>query len=283
MNFNEFLSARDCKSTYLLPLTHIIRGIVFEQFLNIGRLNPGDLDVEETDIGKLKPCEVFDEFILYFFYGRFAYKFPSFSPGTLVSWKGIVALFVKPNSLKSIRAVYPFDTGGYSRGFFRDFVGDDNLINYRLGSDLEDVLKFIEIFYENNSNYLTFSDYLPTRNFSSNTIGHSDCISSYINLIRNAAMEYMTDVLDEQGDEEDRAVSIEIQTLSAISLPSSLEAIIVPLRYKRKYERKVNSFSNNITVLSYRGYDHTNTGGYHRAIKEVAKQYYEDRYGEEYL
>jgi hypothetical protein len=99
--FSEFLSSRDA-ALPKLPWVHSTAG------RHIG-------SVIEAEALTTARCPVFDEDLVYFFYGRPAYR-PG--DGDLVreaAYSGAVCFVVRPEALTAQKRAYPFDTGAYPR------------------------------------------------------------------------------------------------------------------------------------------------------------------------
>jgi hypothetical protein len=60
VRFNEYIQGQTPVSSFL-PLTHIARAYAFDEMLSGNTLEP-------------QPCDVFDEELIYLFYGRPAYR-----------------------------------------------------------------------------------------------------------------------------------------------------------------------------------------------------------------
>ncbi|WP_223565113.1 GcrA family cell cycle regulator [Agrobacterium tumefaciens] len=91
-----------------LPLFHTTESVVVRDIA-------GAMEISTTH------CDVYDEELVYFFYGR-----PGYRPSTSklmtnhIEYYPVV-LVITPDAVKSIRRMLPFDSGGYHTGRFEDF------------------------------------------------------------------------------------------------------------------------------------------------------------------
>jgi len=119
-----------------LPLVHSTDVYAFSDIVSGKSLSPS-------------PCSVFDgEMLTYLFYGRPSYR-PNINeePTSLGHYLPIVIIF-KPNWLSEIKRIFPFDSGAFSRGFYKHFIHKMmSLEDFELDTDPETPGRVVSQFY----------------------------------------------------------------------------------------------------------------------------------------
>lgn len=173
-----------------------------------------------------QPCEIFEEDLLYFFYGRPSYRVNSNQKKSF-SAAYPVGIILHPDAVKYAKRVYPFDTGAYAGGLFEDYMYKD----FTLDSFLVDLCleesglisisdipsKIIAAFFENNTNYYYADKFrsIPDRDMEFDSF-EAEC---YLELIRTKAEKVF----------DDRRSSIEVQIAETVDvLKDSIWAIVLP-------------------------------------------------------
>src|SRR5215218_641104 len=92
-----------------LPLFHNCDGLSFRDILSVDQLKPSK-------------CSVFNEDLLYFFYGRPAYR--AVKDGNAVSSNSLypICIVVRPDAPLSPVRIAPFDTGAFAKGMYSGFM-----------------------------------------------------------------------------------------------------------------------------------------------------------------
>lgn len=125
-----------------LPPVHLTRASWFSSIVDKGQLEP-------------LPDNVFNEEILYFFYGGVFYRTANKSTRDMMELP--VAFLFDPSVLASFACYYPFDTGGLARGLFGDWgtrldsFKETFMVN---GGDHTIPSQMVHYFYGSNENYL---------------------------------------------------------------------------------------------------------------------------------
>lgn len=102
-----------------------------------------------------KECDVFEESLLYFFYGKAEYwpkkdqvlKFGPYPP---------ITLGYNSEDLQnySIRRIYPFDTGGYFKERYITEMKKEDMGLFEMYPNTESIIQYIKLFFGNLNNYL---------------------------------------------------------------------------------------------------------------------------------
>jgi len=135
----EVILTKSKTTPCLMPLFHVCTSYAFRSIFNDLRLDT-------------KPCKVFNEPLLYFFYGKPAYRIKE---GSEV---GDASMFpvcwgIDANSIEDIVRIYPFDSGSFDGIISQKIADHFKLDNFKLDNNLETIQKFISFFYETNNNY----------------------------------------------------------------------------------------------------------------------------------
>lgn len=187
-----------------LPLLHTCQAYGFRNIAEQSRL-------------LTTPCDVFPDDLIYFFYGRPAYRtsldhsairHPAFMP---------IVIMLGTDAVRTPKRIAPFDTGAFSAKMFDRFMHpkmccDDFLLDPKM--DMPS--KLVSKFFGTNEKYY-----------------HSDPISIDISPIQFEAISYYSLISDQsKALYDDRKESIEIQTDNDITLsPDNVKLVILPLAF----------------------------------------------------
>jgi hypothetical protein len=244
--FRKLLNNASPPSSKVLPLVHDTTYTNFEKIITSGYLKPCI-------------CEVFSMNLLYFFYGRKAYKVSEKSIKLYSEGRLPASFIIKTDCVDSIYAVHPFDTGAYEKGKFKNYFSEKyKFEDFVLGSNIVDARQFMELFFTNNKNYI----FLKTNRI--NTI-HL-IVNEYSNLI-NAKQ-------DETFD--NRCSTIEVQVFKEIPIPDVLEAIVIPEKYQgSNYVRQM--VEKDIRILTYDTDSFLNPSEHNAVVKQRIIDYYREK------
>lgn len=188
-----------------LPLIHCTKSELFFQIAEMESLNATD-------------CKYFKEKLNYLFYGRPAYRPYQDSQNTSLGAFRPVAIILNPDLKIPIRRVFPFDTGAFFEGRYREFIPKHSKIeNYQVEPNLDYAARLVSLFFESNRNYY-FSRSHPIRDVAPT----------------NLAAHSLSGMFQSSGlsDVDDRRSSIEFQVAETISLnKNSVMAVCMPAVY----------------------------------------------------
>ena len=137
-NFMEVILKKSDTTPRLMPLFHVCTSYAFRSIFN-------DLKLDT------KPCKVFNESLLYFFYGKPAYRVRETNVRDSSMFP--VCWGIDANSIKNIVRVFPFDSGAFEEILSKKIADHFELDNFKLYNNLEAVQRFISFFYKTNDNY----------------------------------------------------------------------------------------------------------------------------------
>ncbi|MBX3520922.1 MAG: hypothetical protein KF835_13000 [Xanthobacteraceae bacterium] len=211
-----------------LPLVHITRSFVFEDIIDGNHLEP-------------QHCKVFNEKLLYFFYGRPAFRPHGNNNGQLeFSWP--IVFVVHPDKIAKIRRVMPFDSGAFAAKLYEEYFDKDSrLSDFILNGSFETVRKIVGAFNQDHNEYFFGGSRknveVPHRQYE---------VQGLHELSRNPAQKKDGSA----GDE--RSSTIEIQISDRFDLSDALLAIILPTAYLDDADiRDAITRWNVPTVLNY--------------------------------
>lgn len=190
-----------------LPLIHTTRAYSFDGMLIGNYLKP-------------TKCPVFDEPLLYFFYGRPAYRARSGNNGRLEFDWPIVFVF-DPSKVPDLTRVFPFDSGAFELGFYEEFFSNDSrLEDFALEPTFKSARRIVGGFYRDNEEYYTGMSRknvaVGLRQFEAQGI---------LELSRLPGTQIL------QGKRDERSSAIEVQIGEAVSFKDALLAVVLPEPY----------------------------------------------------
>lgn len=239
-----------------LPLMHITKADTFAKYLSKNE--------------KLEPraCPVFGEPLLYFFYGRPAYKIDNENKIITDEYLFPVCFIIDSSIVNNVKRIYPFDTGAFFKELYNEHFNplDDKFDNskkrqecdsYCLGNSMETPAKFVSAFFGSNERYIVGAykkdlefDYFTTT------------IHKYYSLLCETG----------KPNADDRKYSIEIQLEEEIQLPNNLIAVILPSKANDKPEVQTLLKKWNTIGLPYYSITSPQTGTLNGALfNEVAR------------
>lgn len=189
-------------TTPSLPLIHGTDVYRFVNAMEDGKLRP-------------RPCNVFvGELLLYFFYGRPSYRVNSSEPATSLDHYLPVCLLFKNDTIRPIKRIFPFDSGGFNQEFYADaFHRDMKLEDFGLEPDPTTPGRVVSLFFGSDESYL------KARPISTLTADPTELEAvSYHALIS----QRLSNTLD------NRVSGIEIQFEGSLALDGNVEAAILP-------------------------------------------------------
>lgn len=125
----------------VLPLTHMTGAGTFEL-------------IRATKSLAARHCPVFDEPLLYLFYGRPAYRpFADEGPSWINDLRPVCVL-LKPEVLKQVARLATLDTGAFRRGLYSRHLGPAvRLEDFELEHDLQEAARFVRAVFGSNLAY----------------------------------------------------------------------------------------------------------------------------------
>jgi len=239
-----------------LPLMHVTKADIFARYL--------------CKSEKLEPreCPVFGEPLLYFFYGRPAYKIDNKNIVITDEYLFPVCFIIDSSNVGKVKRIFPFDTGAFYNDLYNEHFNtlDKKIDNkeklkecesYCLGENMDTPAKFVSAFFGSNERYLTgafkkdleFDYFTPT-------------LHKYYSLLCETGKPLS----------DDRKYSVEIQLENEVALPNNLLAIVIPSKANDKPEVRNLLKKWNTIGLPYYSISSPQTGTLNGALfNEVAR------------
>lgn len=258
-----------------MPLVHSTDLAGFREIMHTGKLAPTQ-------------CPVFKEDLLYFFYGRPAYRVSSEVAGGLQEAYMPICIIMEPKIAIPVSRIFPFDSGAFQSKLFKRFIPTKFTIDsYQLGTQLDLPQQVVSAFFGNNENYMS-GDVQTT------TIPPLELeVSHYYRLISDTGISFE----DEDPFPDDRRYSIEIQSpdevplkefavskaarrsrkkksLAHVVVGHKVLAVIMPRAYMRDSSiRGMITKTWKAKILPYNYAHHQNPMVVHGAVWQVASEY----------
>ncbi len=198
--FNQYISdATQC--TPIMPLTHTCDSYTFRAI------------VESCQISTAR-CTVFGEMLIYFFYGRPAYRPSSWNVEAESPASAFLpcSFVLRSDAVSMPKRVAAFDTGAYEKGLYKKFLHPNmKKEDFLLDPSMEVPPRIVGRFYGSNGNYYfgnPISIVIPPLEFE---------VQSYYDIIRHAG----------HASIDDRGSAIEIQSDQSLSLTSDNVIFVV--------------------------------------------------------
>lgn len=203
----DFLKKNTVRSCIELPLVHTAPAHTLREIIASKSLKPQE-------------CPVFSgEELLYLFYGRPSYKVSAATPK---SWLMPVCFMVRMSSLKSIKRIFPFDSGAFYANRHPDYIRAFDIGQFEVCS-YGDPSKIVGAFFKTVKDYFKLTP-KDEREFMEE---HSLSVMDHeIRALRDLAGDASLMGVD------DRRFCVEIQTEDEIELTAgSVQAVILPYDY----------------------------------------------------
>lgn len=214
----------------------------------------------DDDSLKICNCKVFNEDLLYFFYGKPSYPVSEKIENNRTDFEYCPICFIAPLEKVSLYKVHPFDTGAFCANMYKDFFHHSmGIEEFELDNTVDSILKYISIFFGNNENYIMGqSTVLP-----SSVAADDPVIKGLVSLLTSTgAFQF-----------DERANTIEIMSRNSIPISTSIECVILPENLLRV--SSINRFlqDNNIYHMEYTVRLRTAPSRYNEVVFEKAMEY----------
>jgi hypothetical protein len=238
----------------LMPLTHICTGLTAR-------------DIIRTDQVATKPCEVFNESLAYFFYGRPAYRVGS---DAVVKLEGACpfCFIFEPELIHDAAAIHAFDTGAFENRLYKHVLTDEmNIEDFLLERDARRPNKLIARIFSSLGAYLDGD----LTNMVDPDIGSASWEfepRAYLHLLASHG----------RNEPDDRICSIEVIFGKPIPLLGKLKAVVVP---HTLWSNKKTPWLSDLEVLGVEVRAYTFVPGrhpehYHTQLECQVRELYEE-------
>jgi hypothetical protein len=216
--------------------------------------------IAESGILSPQPCPIFEEPILYLFYGRPSYRDTNSLPQKDISFCPVCFIFRPETVSKSLARIYPFDTGASNKEMYKpEISSDEALQKYVLPPTILSAQQVIEKFFDTNQQYILVN---PKESIAFAL--DDETSKKYYQLITSGG----TDECD------DRKSAIECQSVTAVNLKTDLMAVIMPLPFLDDDRiRTVLLQDWRAHPLTYVTYNGIRPSEYHVKVRECLRVY----------
>ena len=202
--FREWVDNQSDPGWTLMPLTHITKGIGAEDIIRAGKISTQD-------------CDVFNEPLAYFFYGRPAYR---------VSGDGAVKVeaacpycFIFDSALiKNAKSIHSFDTGAFAKRLYKHvMMAEMELADFSLERDDSRPNRIIASVFSSQKSYFE-GDISKVVSPDKGAQAWDFHARAYLQLIASPG----------RNEPDDRICSIEVVFGNPVPLTGNLKAVVVP-------------------------------------------------------
>lgn len=242
--FTKYVEENDTGSKpELLPFLHSCEGYNGERIIKSNELRATN-------------CKVFNEELLYFFYGK-----PSYPVGEKNETKRTddlycpVCFIVNPQKVH-IYKVFPFDSGAFKGQRYKDFLHRDMKIeDFELENSVDAILSYIATIFGDNKKYI--------RGFACKKESNYLEIESFLNLL-NAKGSF---------DIDERANTVEVISKESIKIKDAVECIILSESLLERKEVLKFIKNNHIKYKTYTVRKFTRPVGYNETIFNLVMEF----------
>jgi hypothetical protein len=248
--FSDFVEAAKISGSSL-PLTHITDAYRFREIVGTSKLVP-------------KYCHVFDAPLLYFFYGRPAYRVNQEAQSSAIEAYAPICFLVDPVFELELTALYPFDTGAFHKRLLAGaFHNEMKKEDFALEPNLDSPRKLIQLFFGSVDRYYSAK---PRPSVKIDPFDFE--ASSYHGLINDKL----------QNVYDDRISAIELHSKANFTLKGSTMAVVLPSNFLDRSAAAggVKAFLKEIEAdaLPYDYVPRMRTDNYTSQIYSIVKSYY---------
>ena len=205
-------------------------------------------------------CSVYDEDLLYLFYGRPAYRIKDRGFHEIAYCPICFILKLNRHSL-GLKRVLPIDSGGVTDGRFTPHIEPAQRDSLELDTSIESAKKLVEVIYKDNRAYLR-GLCQPLAEFAD---ASDDLVKQYVNMLHDA----------EVSKADDRRSAIEFQATSRVSLKDDLQAVVLPEALLDEYGLRHTILSEwNALPITYPPFSATSPAEYTGVIRDRVMAFY---------
>ncbi|RYZ67628.1 MAG: hypothetical protein EOP09_10715 [Proteobacteria bacterium] len=202
--FQQWVAKQPAPGWKQLPLTHISKCVTAQDILVENKIEP-------------QKCKVFDELLVYLFYGRAAYRVAGDGAIKLEAACPVCFVFNSDLLAQAVK-IYPFDTGAFDARMYKPFLPDEMAIDdFSISDDVELANQLIQKVFGKLESYISGD---------ASKIGPPDTLCEPGDLHARSYLELASS--KGRNEPDDRVCSIEALFDKPIELDKHLHAVIVP-------------------------------------------------------
>jgi len=238
-------------------------------------INPATCKLKRKILEKSK-CDKFGENLLYFYYGRPAYRLKDKDDKKDIKDQVIlpVVFIFKPIPDGNFKRVYPFDSGAYNM-YVNNYGLDNNPLNpkipkpgYKIDNSLLAIRHYVKAIFGSNKNYY-YGKYEDGNNLHPSVKQHSK---------KNTDLQSLLNLIAEKKNYvDDRRKTVEIQSANDYYFNGKLLAVAAPDFLMDKPEFYEAIVDNGAQPLRYY-VDMKDFNGYLQEVYMCIEEFYKDKY-----
>ncbi|MEH2510689.1 hypothetical protein V1291_002043 [Nitrobacteraceae bacterium AZCC 1564] len=254
--FRDWIDSQKDPKWKLLPLTHITKGVTAHDIIDTGSIEPTQ-------------CEVFNEPLAYFFYGRPAYRIGG--DGAVKVEASCPYCFIFDSALiDKAKGIYAFDTGAFQNRLYKHYLSEEmNARDFSLGNDTSRPNKIIAKTFGSQISYFD-GDLTKVVSADNGADPWEFHARAYLNLLKSPG----------RNEPDDRICSIEIVLGEPVPLSGNLNAVVVPhtLWDKTKKAPWLKDLSDQgVEILPYLFVPGRHPEHYHALLEVAVRKRYEEQ------
>jgi len=232
-----------------LPLVHTSRCKFLPELAKNGHISP-------------RRCEVFQESLIYLFYGRPAYRSKQGrSAGESIVLCPVCFVFKPRTVSRNVARVFPCDTGALHKGIFQPHLTAADIKELELDPAIESARRYVHFFFKTNGNY-----FLGKVNRSMSAPNYEATQKLYQLLLSSVPSKF-----------DDRKSAVEVQTREKLFLKDQLLYVVLPCEFLDDVNIREAIFEHwNCDPILYPTFDGDAPNQYYSVLREKLGQRFMD-------
>ena len=251
--FREWVDGLEDPAWSLMPLTHVTKGINLEDILRANALTPSD-------------CEVLNDDLSFFFYGRPAYRVSG--DGSIKAEAACpTCLIFNSDLITKAEKVHAFDTGAFGKRMYNHILMEEMQVgDFSLEKDFSRPNKIISGVFKTKRTYFD-ADTTSALKSEEGAESWEFHTKAYLDLIHSPG----------RNEPDDRICTIEVTIKGEVSLSGNLMAAIVPhtLWNEAKQAPWLKQFSEvGVKIIPYLFVPNRHPEYYYGLMEGVVRKFY---------
>jgi len=220
--------------------------------------------VKSHELRSPNPCDVFGEHLLYFFYGRPAYRYKGGADASADVDLYPVCFVFKPNTISAkVKRIYACDSGGVQKGYFENHLHPPDRDELQLDPKIDSARKLVRLVFGDNSQY-----------YRASAVG----VAPAAFVSGTPAARYHALLIDKaRSAADDRRSAIEVQLDSPLALGHDLLYVVLPKEKLNEPDLRETIIQNwQADPIGYETYPGAPPHEYISAIREALRRRFEE-------
>jgi hypothetical protein len=231
-----------------LPLVHTSRCELASSIIATPELQP-------------RQCDIYDEDLLYLFYGRPAYRIKDRGFHD-IGYCPICFILKLNRSSLGLKRVMPIDSGGVAEGRFSPHIEPWHRDLLELDTSVDGAQKLVDVLYKDNRSYL-YGACQPLDQFVD---APNVLVTQYVKMLHDA----------EVSKADDRRSVVEFQATTTVSLKDDLQAVVLPEALLDQFDLRRTILNEwNALPITYPTFEATSPSDYTPVIRDRVVTFYQ--------